>query len=263
MVDLMELNQQAHHMVFNQQAIITTIINNHLIFLNVDLVKSFELLKNKHQNFCFYIFILAPAQNPCTAYGPQFYPLPGSPQCYIQCVFETPFVKPCPSILVWNAQINNCDWPATAQYPANDNSYSSPSYGASPNNYGSSSVVTSKTSSGSVSPYSYGRKKRSTMKRNKRFMSGGSGGYGGGGSGGYGGGSGGYGGGGSGGYGGGGSGGYGGGGGGYGGGGGGYGGGGGGYGGGGGGGYGGGGGGYGGGNRGFGRQIVSEVPLGK
>jgi hypothetical protein len=126
----------------------------------------------------FFILILAPTDNPCTPYGPQYYPLPGYPNCYIQCAFERLFVKPCPANLVWNARINVCDWPTVASYPASNNNYASTSYGTD-NSY-----------NGGSSSYSYGRKKRATTERKKRGAYGGSQGstYGGSQGGGYGGG---------------------------------------------------------------------------
>ncbi|CAF3173272.1 unnamed protein product [Rotaria socialis] len=59
-------------------------------------------------------------KNPCTINGPQLYPIPGYPQCYIQCAFGLMFVKPCPGDLVWNALINVCDW-STVPDPVDDN----------------------------------------------------------------------------------------------------------------------------------------------
>ncbi|UJR28695.1 hypothetical protein I4U23_009924 [Adineta vaga] len=102
-----------------------------------------------------------PTENPCTINGAQFYPIPGYPRCYIQCSLERMYVKPCPNYLVWNSRINVCDWPTIAEYPAGNNNYGSSSYGTSNNNYGSGSS------------YSYGRKKRSTVERKKRFFPGG------------------------------------------------------------------------------------------
>jgi len=117
------------------------------------------------------------ADNPCTAYGPQYYPLPGYPNCYIQCVFERPIVKPCPGDLVWNARINVCDWPTVAAaaspgygatpYGNNGNTYSSSSYGNSRSTYASPSYVPANSNYGGSSSYPYGRKKRSTIERKK------------------------------------------------------------------------------------------------
>ena len=109
----------------------------------------------------FFILVLALTTNPCTLSGPQFYAIPGYPHCYIQCALERAYVKPCPNDLVWNTRVNVCDWPTVAEYPAGNN------------NYGSSSYGTSNTNSGSGSSYSYGRKKRSTTERKKRFFPGG------------------------------------------------------------------------------------------
>ncbi|CAF0953406.1 unnamed protein product [Adineta steineri] len=103
-------------------------------------------------------------QNPCTLDGPQYFPLPGYPQCYIQCALDIMYVKPCPHVLVWNPRINVCDWPTVAEYPAYDNNYGSSSYGAASTNYESGPSN------------SYGRKKRSTSERKKRFFPGGFGG---------------------------------------------------------------------------------------
>ncbi|CAF0902973.1 unnamed protein product [Adineta steineri] len=105
-----------------------------------------------------------PTQNPCTLDGPQYFPLPGYPQCYIQCALDIMYVKPCPHVLVWNPRINVCDWPTVAEYPAYDNNYGSSSYGAASTNYESGPSN------------SYGRKKRSTSERKKRFFPGGFGG---------------------------------------------------------------------------------------
>ena len=103
------------------------------------------------------ITFLVPTENPCTIGGPQYYPIPGAPNCYIQCSLDRMFVKPCPYNLVWNTRVNACDWPTVGEYPAAGNT-----------DYGSS--------------YSYGRKKRSIAERKKRHMGGS--GYGGRGSGG-------------------------------------------------------------------------------
>ncbi|CAF4444987.1 unnamed protein product, partial [Adineta steineri] len=75
-------------------------------------------------------------ENPCTPYGPEYYPLSGYPNCYIQCAFERPIVKPCPGDLVWNARINLCDWATVAPAASYDN-YGSSSYGTVKSNYGS------------------------------------------------------------------------------------------------------------------------------
>ncbi|CAF3458145.1 unnamed protein product [Rotaria sp. Silwood1] len=98
-----------------------------------------------------------PPKNPCTINGPQLYPIPGYPHCYIQCALEHMFVKPCPPDLVWNTHINVCDWP-TVPYSSDGNSHDSSSH--STGNYQS------------VSSYSYGRKKRSTIDRKKLFRNG-------------------------------------------------------------------------------------------
>jgi hypothetical protein len=104
----------------------------------------------------FSIIMLAPTENPCTLSGAQYYPLPGYPNCYIQCSLERMFVKPCPKYLVWNARVNVCDWPTKA----------------SDSNYGSSSSSTSNSNYGGAPSYSYGRKKRATTERKKRFFPG-------------------------------------------------------------------------------------------
>jgi hypothetical protein len=70
------------------------------------------------------------------------------------------YVKPCPYDLVWNARVNVCDWPTVGDYSAS----------GSGNNYGSSSYNTGNTNYGSGPSYSYGRKKRSTTERKKRFF---------------------------------------------------------------------------------------------
>lgn len=62
------------------------------------------------------------------------------------------FVKPCPGDLVWNAAINVCDWPIVAVDIA------------------SSPIASDSGSYGSGPSASYGRKKRSALKRNKRFF---------------------------------------------------------------------------------------------
>jgi hypothetical protein len=63
------------------------------------------------------------------------------------------FIKPCPYDLVWNSVVNACDWPT-----AGDNNYGSSSYNTGNNNFKSA-----------PSP-SYGRKKRATTERKKRFF---------------------------------------------------------------------------------------------
>ena len=148
--------------------------------------------------FLNFSHFLAPTENPCTAYGPQYFPLPGYPHCYIQCAFERLFVKPCPANLVWNSRINVCDWPTVA---TNNNNYGSSSYGNSGSSYGSSSSYGGSSASSygaspssyggsSASSYgaspspsyvaspspSYGRKKRLTTERKKRGYGGGGGG---------------------------------------------------------------------------------------
>ena len=131
-------------------------------------------------------------QNPCSALGgDQYFPLPGSPQCYIQCAFDNAVIKACPSILVWNQAIQVCDWPGTAaplgsdvgygssSYGGGNQNYGSPSYGGGNQNYGSpsygggnnyapSAPLPVRTIPDSGSSYSYGRKKRATTERKKR-----------------------------------------------------------------------------------------------
>jgi hypothetical protein len=142
------------------------------MFLNADQVRSFEPLKNCN-GFVFFLVILVPTQSPCSQNGPQFFPIPGVPQCYIQCVFDTFAVKPCPSFLVWNPKINVCDWPATGDNSAIDNTLQLPALATKNNNYGPSTFSINRDNSGSGSSYSYGRKKRSTAERKKRFFPGG------------------------------------------------------------------------------------------
>jgi len=98
--------------------------------------------------------------NPCTQDGPQFFPLSSTPFCYIHCDGPYMFVKPCPGDLIWNAEINTCDWPTVIEVP------SVPSVDTSSSSF--SNMQSSNTNS--QSGYSYGRKKRATKERKKRFF---------------------------------------------------------------------------------------------
>ncbi|CAF1167065.1 unnamed protein product [Rotaria sordida] len=108
-----------------------------------------------------------PTTNPCTLLGPQYHPLPGHPHCYIHCAFGRLFVKPCSPYLVWNARINNCDWPTIAS-PMSNNDYGTTSYSNRGSKSGSSSYETTNKNYAMSSMYPYGRKKRSTIERKKR-----------------------------------------------------------------------------------------------
>jgi hypothetical protein len=56
MVDLMQLSQPVHLMVFNQQANILTIIQKNLIYLDADPVGIFETLKLSMILFSVFLF---------------------------------------------------------------------------------------------------------------------------------------------------------------------------------------------------------------
>ena len=70
------------------------------------------------------------------------------------------YVKPCPADLIWNTEFNTCDWATTAEAPADAISTGAVSYGS----------TSQSSNSDSQSGYSYGRKKRSTKERKKRFF---------------------------------------------------------------------------------------------
>lgn len=108
-----------------------------------------------------------PTANPCTPFGPQYYPLPGYPHCYIQCAFGRLLVKPCPTNLVWNERIDVCDWPTVAS-PVTHNYYDKTLYGNMRNFDDSSSYQAANKNYRSTSMSSFGRKKRSIIERKKR-----------------------------------------------------------------------------------------------
>ena len=106
----------------------------------------------------FFILIVVPTESPCTPRGPQYFALPSSPHCYIQCLFQRMLIKPCPNPLVWNQRFNICDWPTVIDSSAADENFV-----PSSSNFGN-------TNSRSASSYLYGRTKRSTTERKKLSM---------------------------------------------------------------------------------------------
>jgi hypothetical protein len=98
------------------------------------------------------VFLSVNTENPCTDFSQQYFALPGNPNCYIQCAFNRMFVKPCPGELTWNAAIDACDWPIAE------------------GEIDSSSQVGDSSGRDTGSSAYYGRKKRSALKRNKRFF---------------------------------------------------------------------------------------------
>jgi len=56
--------------------------------------------------------------NPCSVEGRQYNPADASfgPHYFIECNWNTPYLFKCPANLVWNQQIETCDWPYTPSY---------------------------------------------------------------------------------------------------------------------------------------------------
>ena len=80
-----------------------------------------------------------------------------NPSCYIHCSNGIGYVRPCPRGLTWNVEIDACDWldmPETVVVPPVPQQPSLISYG----------------SYSGAQQNAYGRKKRSTTERKKRFM---------------------------------------------------------------------------------------------
>lgn len=97
--------------------------------------------------------------NPCTKTGPQFFPIAAVPHCYIHCSNGEGRIRACSEGLLWNTEFETCDWPIpTKVEPVPEKSVVNP--------------FVLKTMEGFTSPRvnSYGRMKRATKERKKRFM---------------------------------------------------------------------------------------------